>query len=478
MSQQEVFAVIDLGNSSIRGLIANKLPSGEVSPIAYEIVPSEGCIRHGAVYNIDGTASRIKKILEKLNERLEDNYLVRKLYVGIGSQSLRSQEEIIRCEIGENGEEVTAQHLEEIENAIAALSYPHRTVVDCMPPYFEIDGKIEALHRGIVCKELIVHVSLITVKSGIYNNIRTVVENRLGLKLAGVLATPLCEAHVSLSDDQRRLGSVYVNIGGGSTSVVIYRDGVFRRLRVLPFGGISVTKDLETLRLTREEAENIKINYASATTYADRDQTFETTTPDGFDSRTMRVVDVNRIVSARMREIIANVVEIVKNSGVSHNIGAGYVFAGGGAQTKRLDEMLRSEIRTFTFNTQISHYLDRNNVLGYEPEILSAVALAFSATENCVEAQTTSLSELISNSEQFPLASPKRPTERSSSSEDPLFAEENDDDLLDEGWGEAPKEKKGKRDLSGWFRRVKGAFDSVTESFTEKQEEYDDDELE
>lgn len=399
MDAQNVYAVIDLGSSYIRGLIANKLEEGEVSPIACETLPSEGCISHGAVYNIDETAQKISKILSLLNERLEDNYEIKKLYVGIGAQSLRSEEATIHIDISEEGEEITDEHLKAIERKVTEISFPRRKNIFTLDTYYEIDGKIEAFPKSIVCHELVAHVSIITVKDWIYNNVQAVVEDRLGLQLAGVLPTPLCEAEVMLSSSQKQLGSVFVNVGGGISSVVIYYDGVFRRLRVLPFGGDNVSKDLESLRLTPEEAESIKLQYAGATTYADRDKTFEIPNFDGIGMRTMRVLDVNRYTSARMKEIAENIFEVVRVAGLDHHIKAGYLFTGGAAKIQRFDELLTNYTRHFTFNTQLSAVVDHNNALVTIPGMETAIALAYAARQNCVGAELSDLNALIHKTE-------------------------------------------------------------------------------
>lgn len=399
MTPQIVYAIIDLGSSYIRGLVANKLETGEVSPIACESIPTEGCIRHGAVYNIDETAEKIRAILSLLNERLEENLVIKRLYVGLSALSLRSEEETISLELSDEGEEITKEHILQIEKKVRKIQYPRRVIIDYLPPYYEIDGRIEPFPRSIVCHQFTAHISLITVKDWIYNNVKTVIEDRLGLELVGVLPSPLYEANVMLSTSQRQLGSVFVNVGGGCSSVVIFHNGVFRRLRVLPFGGQNVTKDLENLNLTQEEAESIKKQYAGATTYADRDKTFEIPSFDGIGMRTMRVLDLNRYTSARMREITENIFEVVRIAGLDHHVNAGYLFTGGASKLKRFDELLRNYTRHFTFNTQIASILDHNNALVTVAGMETALALAYVAEENCIGADAEDLSSLIQRNE-------------------------------------------------------------------------------
>lgn len=395
MSSENVYAVIDLGTCEIRGLAACKLPSGEVSPIAYETVPSEGCVRHGAVYNIDEAATKIRAIVDKLNEQLEDNYFIEKLYVGVNAQSLRSEEEIIECSLNAAGEEITDSHIQSIFHKIETLDYTRRKIVYAAMPYYRVDGKFEEFPRSIVAHKLEAHVTLLTIKDWIYNNICTVVENRLGLKLAGILPNPLCEAHIALSESQKRLGCVYVNIGAGCTSVCVFADGQLKRLRVIPMGGDNVTKDLEFLRFTTEEAEKMKINYVSASTYMDRDKSIVGTDFDGVTERTIKVLDLNRVAAGRMKEIIANVAEVVDKSGVNKSIDIGYVFTGGGSKIKKLSDRIHEITKTYTFNTHYLRYLDNNNALSDVPELFTAYALAYAASENCQGIKVSSIEDLF-----------------------------------------------------------------------------------
>ncbi len=99
MATNPIYVVIDLGTTAIRGMAATKLADGTVSPIAVAEQPAEEDVRHGAVYNIDRVAEKIGKIVNELNERLdEENLRVTSLYVGISTPSLRSEEETINAE--------------------------------------------------------------------------------------------------------------------------------------------------------------------------------------------------------------------------------------------------------------------------------------------------------------------------------------------------------------------------------------------
>ena len=420
MATNPIYVVIDLGTTAIRGMAATKLADGTVSPIAVAEQPAEEDVRHGAVYNIDRVAEKIGKIVNELNERLdEENLRVTSLYVGISTPSLRSEEETINAEMSSEGEEVTDKHLDYIHNKIDELSYDRRKIISLTQPYYEVNGSIEEAPKSSIASELIAHVSAITVKDRVCDNIKTVVEDRLGLKLEGILPTPIIEASISLSDTQKDLGSVFVDLGGTTTSVVIYLGGVFRRLRVLPFGGKNVTLDLTDLQLSEEDADAVKLHYAGATTNADREKTFVIRDIDGISERSIRVLDVNRYAAARMKEIIANVVATVNHSGVLNRIEGGYVWTGGGIALARTEELLRSEVRNFSTYTQLLQYVDKDNAFSYEKDYHSALALAWAAENNCTGALRHTVEGLLA-------------TEPESRNVNSVQKSENDEEFLDD----------------------------------------------
>lgn len=404
MYSTPVYAVIDLGSSYIRGMIAQKIGPHEISPILYEELPSNGYVRNGAVHSIDGTASIIEQLLERLNERLENNYQIKRLYVGLGARSLRSLQESVQVELSEEGEEISDTHLESIHEQIASLQYPGKAVIHVTEPNYIVDGQPERYPRSVVAHTLAAEAQVIICDELVYTNLKKVVEERLQLELASVIVSPLAEANLALTPQQKEFGWTYVNVGGGCTSVSVYSQGHLRFLRILPFGGINVTKDITSLRFSFDDAERIKIEQASATTSSDRDREFVAPAPDGQGERIMRSIDVNRYATARMREIVANVVAIVANSGVANrnqrNSG-GYLFGGGGAEINKFGELLRQELRNYSLHQSFDSFLDRNNALCFDlpRSFFTCVALVDAATEDCVGTITSSIAELMSGGE-------------------------------------------------------------------------------
>ncbi|WP_179856943.1 cell division protein FtsA [Porphyromonas gingivalis] len=394
-----IYAVIDLGSWYIRGMVARKMEDGRVSPISFYEEPANNCIRHGCVHNIDEAAAIIRRIVNQLNENLEDNTHITSLYVGVGGQSIASQEFIVRKAMVPEGEVIRTEHIESLWAEMRGASFPDKEVLDVTDPLFYVDGKQEIQAKGVFCHELEARFQLITARRSVKQNIRIAIEERLGLRLAGILVTPLCEAQVLLSDDELTLGCCYVNIGAGCTSVSIYKNRLLAMLRVLPMGGYNVTRDLTSLRLTEQEAENMKLNHVSMINDNKSNGSFRMTFADKFSEREFRSSEVNRLAKARMDEITANYLNILRLSGLLEDIGAGIILNGGGTKINNYMAAMKKILGEVTPAKIRMDRIDTDNAISFIEEHISTIGLAYKATQPCTDYITTNLGELVNQIE-------------------------------------------------------------------------------
>ena len=392
-----IYAVIDLGSWYIRGMVARKMEDGRVSPISFYEEPANNCIRHGCVHN--EAAAIIRRIVNQLNENLEDNTHITSLYVGVGGQSIASQEFIVRKAMVPEGEVIRTEHIESLWAEMRGASFPDKEVLDVTDPLFYVDGKQEIQAKGVFCHELEARFQLITARRSVKQNIRIAIEERLGLRLAGILVTPLCEAQVLLSDDELTLGCCYVNIGAGCTSVSIYKNRLLAMLRVLPMGGYNVTRDLTSLRLTEQEAENMKLNHVSMINDNKSNGSFRMTFADKFSEREFRSSEVNRLAKARMDEITANYLNILRLSGLLEDIGAGIILNGGGTKINNYMAAMKKILGEVTPAKIRMDRIDTDNAISFIEEHISTIGLAYKATQPCTDYITTNLGELVSQIE-------------------------------------------------------------------------------
>lgn len=391
-----IYAVIDLGSWSIRGMVARKTDDGRVSPISFSEEPSNNCIRHGCIHNIDDAATIIRRIVSKLNESLEDNTHITSVYVGIGGQSVASQEFIVRKTMAPDGEVIRTEHIDALWTEMRGASFPDKEILDVTDPLFYVDGKQEIQAKGVFCHELEARFQLITARRSVKQNVHIAVEERLGLHLAGILVTPLCEAQVLLSDDELTLGCCYVNIGAGCTSTTVFKNRLLAMLRVLPMGGYNVTRDLTSLRLTEQEAENMKLNHVSMIDDPKTNGSFRMTFSDKFSEREFRSSEVNRLAKARMDEITANYLNILNQSGLLEDLGAGIILNGGGAKIHNYIATMRKILGDITLAKIRIDRIDSDNAMSFIEEHISTIGLVYRSTQSCIDYITSDLGELVS----------------------------------------------------------------------------------
>ena len=257
---EKMFAVIALGSSYIRGMVASKLPNGRVNPIAYCQRNSKGCIIHGYIHNITDAAAIIGSIVDELNSKLQ-GLVIDRVYVGLDCQSMRSNLFKTKKDYGTEGIILEAEHIESLREEALKKSYSRQSVLKIASPCYYVDGKRENNPKGVRCHLLEATYQLITVREEVERNLYEVFENKLGLTVEEVLINPLAEAQVSLTREEMSIGCAYINIGGGTTSISLYRDKLLKALYILPLGGQNVTKDLTNLKLLEQDAEGVKIVY-------------------------------------------------------------------------------------------------------------------------------------------------------------------------------------------------------------------------
>ncbi len=468
--RRDIYAVINIGSSSLAGLLATKSPEGRVEPISAYRIPSGGCVRQGSIHNIEEAAQRISSLLDALSKDLPEEATITGVYVGLECRSMRSEHYDAFIDLGPEGSVVTPEHLLTLKDQVNDASYPGMTILSVTEPRYLCDGKREPNPRGVRCHRLEAQYLLLVARQNIIINVRETIEDRLGLRLLGILPTPIAEATATMTLEEMALGCAYVNIGGGTTSITIYKERFPLALFVLPLGGNNITRDLTQLSipLLDADAERMKVEHGSMNLSVSRTQEIVATSVDGSSTKSFSQIEVNRYINARILEILSNVVSIIHEAGCSESIPKGFVFAGGVTKTDYFYETLRKlspEYRKASLRRDI--YEEGSNTALLE-HYITEIALAYQATEPSV---TYTLRPLDSLLQEEPTPAPVEPA---TSVSEPLAEEEaktytyttigeaqvapieeDDEDDFDEEEYEEPTHEERSKHKRSW------SFDSV-----------------
>ena len=454
---EKIFAVIALGSSYIRGMVASKLPNGRVNPIAYCQRNSKGCIIHGYIHNITDAAAIIGSIVDELNSKLQ-GLVIDRVYVGLDCQSMRSNLFKTKKDYGTEGIILEAEHIESLREEALKKSYSRQSVLKIASPCYYVDGKRENNPKGVRCHLLEATYQLITVREEVERNLYEVFENKLGLTVEEVLINPLAEAQVSLTREEMSIGCAYINIGGGTTSISLYRDKLLKALHILPLGGQNVTKDLTNLKLLEQDAEAVKIGYGSVNLEVDKEERITAASANGTGDRVLHKYDVNRYIQARMEEITENIKALIQEIDPELMI-AYLIFSGGATYLSGYIESLNLDVNGRQAKVRpdiLSESAEEELLKNYQ----TALGLVVMATNNCVKSDVQDLDVVFNPTVEEPQEELQE--EESSTEEGAQLEEEERGDrtFIDEG-----EESEEEYD------------DEESEEFEEDEDEYEDEDV-
>jgi cell division protein FtsA len=259
---KEFIVAIELGSSKITGIAGKKNLDGSVSILAVAQEDSTACIRKGVVYNIDKTVQCLTNIVKKLETTLKTK--VAHVYVGVGGQSIKSVRNVIIKDLPEETI-VTQEMVNELMDANRNMVYPDQEILDAATQEYKVDNQYQLDPVGIQCSRLEGNFLNILWRKAFYRNLNKCFDNA-GIAIAEMYLAPLALADSVLTETEKRTGCVLIDLGDNTTTVSVYYKNILRHLAVIPLGGNNITKDITSLQMEEQDAENMKLKHASAFT--------------------------------------------------------------------------------------------------------------------------------------------------------------------------------------------------------------------
>lgn len=382
-SDKDFIVAIELASSKIKG-VAGQKKDGTMQILAYAEDDTAGCIKRGAVYNIEKTYQSVNNIIHKLESVL--NTKISRAYVGIGGQSMRSYKSIIKRNLLTQSF-ISNELIDAISQESQEIPYSDYEVMDNYPQEFIIDSNsISDTPVGVMGTNVEGEFLNIIAKTKLRTNVETVFANA-NMEIAEQLIAPLQLANNVLTDAEKRSGCALVDLGADTTTLVVYKNNIVRYLVTIPLGSNNINKDLATLPIDEAETEEVKLKYGDACQDTERVEDAEIQTYTTSDGRTFDVTLIKNVIEARMGEIIANVNNQIINSDYSGKLLAGLVITGGGSNMKNI-------VDAFTKSTKIDKVRIANKVNQSIIKTENAGAIVLDKAEN-----TSILSLLLGGTE-------------------------------------------------------------------------------
>jgi cell division protein FtsA len=338
-NDSEIIVGLDIGTTKIACLVGRKNSHGKIEILGVGKSESLGVAR-GVVSNIKQTVESIRAAVEEAERK--SNVEIKVVNVGIAGQHIKSlQHRGIRTRNSVD-EEITQNDIDMlIEDMYKLVMLPGEEIIHVLPQEYIVDYEQGIKNPiGMSGIRLEANFHIITGLIAAAKNIHKCVA-QAGLEVDQLTLEPLASADAVLSEEEKEAGVVLVDIGGGTTDIAIFQDGIIRHTAVIPLGGNVITEDIkEGCTIIGRQAESLKVKFGSA--LASESQENEIVCIPGLRGREPKEISIRNlasIIQARMEEIIEHVYYEIKNSGYEKKLIGGIVITGGGSQLKHITQL-------------------------------------------------------------------------------------------------------------------------------------------
>jgi len=330
---------LDIGTTKIATIVGRRSEHGKIEILGSGKTESIG-VKRGVVSNIENTVQSIRKAIEEAESK--SNVKIDYVNVGIAGQHIKSLQHrgiIIRKNIDD---EISQKDVDDLLESMRNLNMsPGEEIIDVIPQEYIIDGEAGIREPvGMLGNSLEANFHIIVGQTTAAKNIFKCVR-KSDLDIVDLILEPIASAKAVLSDEEKEAGVALVDIGGGTTDVAIFHDGIIRHTAVIPFGGDVITEDVkEGCSIIKKHAEELKVKFGSALASENKEE--EVVAIPGLRGRPPKEITLKNlasIIQARIEEIIEHVYFEIKNSGYENKLIAGIVLTGGGSLLKHISQL-------------------------------------------------------------------------------------------------------------------------------------------
>ena len=346
MNKNITITGIDIGTTKIAVIIGEK-KEGAINIIGFGKTSSSG-LSKGVVVDIDKTISSISKAIKQAE--IQAGIEIETAYIGLTGEHIKG----INCSgaitISSNdyrnpaGEQIEQKDIEKVlEHSQAINLSPDRKILHVLSREFKVDEKNGILNPiGLSGHRLEANVHLVTIARNIEKDLKTCIE-QCGVDIEGFILEPLASSSSVLDENEKKLGSILIDIGGGTSDIIIYHNNAIIHTGAIPFGGENISKDIAYgLQTSLEQAEILKCKYGIAkTSLADDQNKIKILGTNGRGDKEISEKDLAEIIEPRLIEIFTLALEEINKSESKGEFTFGTILTGGGASLRDISEVAK-----------------------------------------------------------------------------------------------------------------------------------------
>lgn len=328
-------AAVEISSSKIVVAIGKTKGTGNLEIVAVEHENTgEGGVRYGIIQNLEETSMAVSRLFNRLEQRPAISpRKIRGVIVGLGGRSLRNIIKEVSLSLPEETE-INDEILERLhDQAMHSAIDNTLEVVDAVPRVYKVGNSETSSPKGMVGNHISATYDLIVCRTELKRNIRRTIADKIHVDVEGFVITAMATGHLILTPEEKRLGCMLVDMGAETTTVTIYQKGALHYFATLPMGGKNISRDIASLGVVDNKAEEIKITSGNA--IADSNVS-------SLEINSLKLNDISNMVVARSEEIVANIIEQMEYAGLKEsNLPGGIVIIGGGSRLKGMRELLQ-----------------------------------------------------------------------------------------------------------------------------------------
>lgn len=365
MNDQKYVAAIEISSSKIIGAVGRIDSSRRLTILAVEQEECLDIVRYGIIQNLEEVSLRVQRIIGKLNRnKLVSPREITGVFVGLSGRSMQSVSSDVKILFPEQTE-ITDEVLDRLrEDALTNSAIHSRSVVDVIPRSYVVDKMETKSPKGSIGRSVSAIYDIIVCRQELTQNLKRALVDKVGLSINKFIVTPVAAGNLILTDEEKRLGCMLVDFGAETTTVCIYCKGSLNYYATIPLGGRNITRDITSLSVLEERAEDIKKNSANA-----RRENQSALNISG-----LKLSDVSDLVAARAEEIVTNVIQQITYAGLNEkDLPAGIICIGAGSNLRGIMELIENQSG---LNARMGHLPSNIEAIDLKGKKLEAIQVA------------------------------------------------------------------------------------------------------